>query len=967
MTFIKSYFTLLLLVFSSFLLNAQSSEIELATISSKWNTGKYQLFVVYDENGGLTMRGGKVDVEIDKDGDGLISTIKYKIENITYEFTPIFWGGSGGPLIGFKHGRNQYLYVTETGIAHYTMMGSKMDELNYMLGTKLGGSKKVKKIIMEYREGLESISKQRDEDRKNAIAEHRNKYSIKDKKVKEIKVNLKSDDAKIDCSSKFVIEYTAILEDGTAIKSKSQGGEAYSSDYKFRVVGADGKSLKDKDGKKLAYSEYTVHKYCDNMDDKHLLVEVSSKYNPDLYGTVRIATSCVPDPAIIEQNKRDEERRKEQELLAAKKAEQDNEEKRLLAEQQKKAAARAKSLASSLSNGKVVGNGNGIGLLIFETNVKGDNTNPKGLVSRNFKTIKGKVHGFGSNAEGPAVNTYYKGKIVSKGVKGNSRGKMVDGDLDAAGNVYYICQNKIYFGKNAGANYTENEGISSEELFDQSDIELCAIAAIGENKCLAFGYTKKDNYNYIKERKFDRNNRRKHYDKLYLVIWDRVTGKKMVREYLENYTCGIPKVMKSYDGNVIVSYQDLRRYIWKLDALASFKTGEIKTIWKKELPSAENRVVSNTSGYGVQPIHMFEDKDKNIVITYVDDYKIMCFQKVSQDFNNMDNRYCSNTGIGRIDKNGALYQESFFPGYNLSKWGGSHEYALKNTSYPGQMLMSDKNFPVATQHPLTGDYIMVNTGEGFQIEYPMDFTRLPSKDYAGNPVARGHSTEPNVVIINSVDMSLQTFDLVETDVKFPVEDKTSYYYDGYADFAGKTNRVGITMVEYDKTKEEIILYHHNSKVVYRVKPSFLLQWAPGADQDVSPSSTNKLGQKLVAASSSASNKPRESSSSSSSSSSGSSSSSSSSKSNSSSSSSSSKPQKPKYQGKIVVKNDTRTKYHVWNKNGQASLNPNSSTPIRCENYQKIYISTTTRTSDKILILEVKPEHCGSTIKISDYL
>lgn len=844
MTSIKSYFTLLLFVFSSTLMNAQTNEIDLATISSKWNSGKYQLFWVYEDNGGLTMRGGKIDVDITKDKEGLISQIKYKIQNSTYEFEPIFWGGNGGPLIGFKHGRNQYLYIAEDGMAHYTMMGSKMDGLNFMIGTKLGGSKKVKKMIMEYRGGLESIAKQRDEDRKNALAEHRNKFSIKDKNVKEIKVKLKSDDAKIDCSSKFIIEYTAILNDGTTIKSKSQGGEAYSSDYKFRVLGADGKSLKDKEGKNLGYSEYTVHKYCDKMDDKHLLVEVASKYNPDLYGTVRIATSCVPDPAVIAQKKRDEERRKEQELMAAKRAEQEKEEQRLLAEQKKKAAARAKTLASSLSNGKVVGNGDGIGLLIFETNVKADNSNPAKLTSKNFKQINGKIYGFGSNGERPAVNTYHNGKVKSKPVKydGSNRSNMIDGDLDQAGNVYYVSLDDVFFAKNAGANFVAGKSISSEKLFDKPGVDLCAIASIGENKCIVFGYSWDKNHNYVEGRRYDANNRKMHHDNLYIAIWDHVTGKKMVREYIKDHAYGTPKVIKSYDGNVIVAYSRFSRYLWKLDALASFKSGELKTIWKKELPRIDSRIVSSSSGYAVDPVHMFEDKDKNIVITYIDDYKIMCFQKVAGDYNNYENNYCSLTGIGRIDKNGALYQESFFTGYNLSKWGGSHEYSLKNVLYPGQILMNKNNIPIATQHPITGDYIMINTGEGTQIDYPLDFTRLPRKDFYGGTVAWGHSSEPNVVIINGLDMSLQTFDLVETEVKLPNGEKA--------------RSGGTAMVEYDKVKKDIILYDNDSKLTYRVKPSFLLQWAPGPNQDITQRSSNYLDKAVVASSSSTSGSKR---------------------------------------------------------------------------------------------------------------
>ncbi len=35
--------------------------------------------------------------------------------------------------------------------------------------------------------------------------------------------------------------------------------------------------------------------------------------------------------------------------------------------------------------------------------------------------------------------------------------------------------------------------------------------------------------------------------------------------------------------------------------------------------------------------------------------------------------------------------------------------------------------------------------------------------------------------------------------------------------------------------------------------------------------------------------------------------------------------------------------------------------------QKVYLSTTNKSGDKKLLLELKPEMCGKTLKLSDYL
>jgi hypothetical protein len=330
-----------------------------------------------------------------------------------------------------------------------------------------------------------------------------------------------------------------------------------------------------------------------------------------------------------------------------------------------------------------------------------------------------------------------------------------------------------------------------------------------------------------------------------MAIWDRTTGSKLVREISEYHTLVKPKLIKTFDGNVVIGMcQQLDRVVWKIDPLATFKNDEIKTIWKI-YPTELGGIRSARTDFGLIASHMFEDKDKNIVISYIDDHKVLCFQKVAGNYNDHENKYCGLTAIARVDKNGALYQENSFLSYNLSKWGGSHEYSLKSMVFPGQIFMDYDNYPVITQHPITGDYIMSNIGVSDQISYPLNFTRTPQKSEWGDEmVAQTTSANPMITIVSGLDLSIQSFDIVNTDVTLANGEKTS----PPKVYGNKR----IAMIEYDNSKKEIILYHEDSRFMYKVRPSFLLQWAPGSDQDVTQQSFNKLNVELASTSSSSS-------------------------------------------------------------------------------------------------------------------
>ncbi len=773
MTFIKSYFTLLLLVFSSFLLNAQSSEIELATISSNWNSGKYQLFVVYDENGGLTMRGGKLDLEITKDKDGLISMIKYKIENSTYEFTPKFWGGSGGPLLGFKSGRNQYLYVTETGIAHYTTMGSRVDELNYMIGTKLGGSKKVKKIITDYLEGLEQLVDDREEARKAAIAAHREKYSIQGKDLKEIKVELVSSDNKIDCSSNFVIAYTAILADGTQIKSKSQGGEAYRSDFKINVVGADGENMTGNDGKTLDYKRYTVHKYCDKMDDKHLLVEVSSRHHSSISGKVRLAASCVPDPQIIAEQKAAEERR----IAAEKRAKE-------LAKKQKEAAAnKSTSTASNANNNTPIKTSN-VGLQIFKSSVSiSEIGNWKSIsdnesVSTYYKANKVIRHpagwsvigGYNKTTEVNRKSTYEKNAAISIGSRLTS--ELMNNNLGVENSYYYDAiitsdGNYIVLGYQS-INVFKKKGSNEVELVSKKDLVLQTkqIVDLGNGKCaiLATSNTKDAQYYGLK-----------------LLVYDYKSDKLVESDIYNGRVYEMPKIITTSDGHVAISYDEMSNdlyhtYLLKINAKKMLTTNQLEVLWKHNYDLAKNYASTD----------LIEDRAGNFVMAYR--------SKIIKEY--LDNTTISykriEIGITKVDASGNNFHSHVIKAVDPSQWGRSTlpEANLK-MNYQDKIRFSAFDVPRIIENPKGEGYLIcarisydlwqyktIYSGHGTDVRYDHSIPRNAM-----------YADQPTVLYIDNNSLELHSLDFIET---------TFSIHDGHDPIATKsTATIG---QEYDITQ-----------------------------------------------------------------------------------------------------------------------------------------------------------------------
>lgn len=821
----------LLLILGTFLLaincHSQVEEILLSDISKSWDSGEYQLYVVYEENGGMIMRGGKVELEIEKDDEGLISRISYKIQNVTHEYAPRNYGGtSSGAFIGFKGRRNDYLYATKTSLAHYSMRSGKVDELKYMIGEKIGGTKKTKKIIQTYFDGLEEITNNREAARKAELAAHREKYSIKDKDLKEIKLELVSEQSKIDCGAKFQIHYTAILGDGTQIKSKSQGGEAYSSEFKIKVLGADKESLKTKDGNKMGYSEYTVHKYCDNMDDKHLLVEVSSRYHPEITGKVRLATSCVPDPEIIAQKKREEEREKERQLMAEQAKEKEKERQRLLAEQEKKAAERAKALASKVGNGEVVGNGNGVGLVFFQSNTRLISKQHAKYSINSLKDLNGKKVGFGKNltTNNIAIVRFENGNVNVQDVMdgGYSTDGMKDGDLDNQGNLYYANSSEVVYAKKSGSAFKVEKSAKLKDLYPDAEIYPSAITYIGDNKCLILAYStvdlKDSPSEYSEYRKGDPNNVRRRPNSSYMIVWDRVTGKAWTRVLKDKYARNYPKSMRTHDNKqIIVTGERYNSDIYKIDALASFQKQELVTVWKKNI---SHDVTDIAGKVGYQAVYMTEDKDKNILITWKDIYQHIAWEYEPGDYRN---EYYTPHGLGRIDKNGALYQESMFHGFNLSSWGASDKFSLEARRYPGQILLHRNGFPFVMQHPVSGDYLFVTHGTKDQVIFPDNFNK--SAKYVG-------TNSPLVAYLSSVNLALNSFGIIEVNqAEAGTNTSTSYKYDG--------PYFGVYCAEYNKSTNYISLYPIQELSLITAKPVLRTQWGAAAPQDVTPKKGNK--------------------------------------------------------------------------------------------------------------------------------
>ena len=93
-------------------------------------------------------------------------------------------------------------------------------------------------------------------------------------------------------------------------------------------------------------------------------------------------------------------------------------------------------------------------------------------------------------------------------------------------------------------------------------------------------------------------------------------------------------------------------------------------------------------------------------------------------------------------------------------------------------------------------------------------------------------------------------------------------------------------------------------------------------------------------------------------------------SSSSSSSSSSNSSESQFSGSVKILNNTGTKYHYqWKgySSGSGYVNNGSSVTTSCKKGSKFYVSISNKSSDNEFVLELTPEMCGKTIKLSDYL
>lgn len=316
-------------------------------VAGKWESGKE--YMVRNNDSGIMKPVGKHKVIINKDDSGRVVSIEFKDK--TYKV----WDPNDSDWASaFSYNHMNNLCFFENSIVKFYMNYStnKIEGIEYVIGSGMGGPNKVKKRVQEYIDyGLAKMKSDRDEaDRKRA--EHRAKYSIAKQTVESITIEIISEEGtKLDCGSQFRVGYVVKTKEGNTIKSKSLGGEAYVTDYDVIVIGAD-KEYVYKDGKQTSFYEYTAKPYCEGYDNKNLVIKVVSTHNSSDKAEKRILTTCKPDPAIIAareaEKKRqieEEKRRKEYEKkLAA------EERARALAEKNKPKTTSSSKSSSSGSN-----------------------------------------------------------------------------------------------------------------------------------------------------------------------------------------------------------------------------------------------------------------------------------------------------------------------------------------------------------------------------------------------------------------------------------------------------------------------------------------------------------------------------------------------------------------------------------------------------------------------------------------
>ncbi len=819
------YLILSLLLFIAFSSDLSAQSKSQNRIAAQWEDGEYKNYV---GNGyGMFMASSrKLKVEIKKNDKGLATQVI--IDGRVHDV----WQKSGSEWSsGFSKTNNTCLFFTDDGnsIVKYELNSSSntVSEITGFINKKAGKAKAVTKMINSYlAQGIENMQAEKD-----ALAakkaEHKAKYSIGNKTVEKISIELLSDD-KIDCGAKFFVAYTIETEDGSTIKSRNLGGEAYPNEYDIEVRGAQRKRVKKANGD-VDY-EYTAEPYCDAYTDKTLVVIVKAIGKSTEVDRLTFPVNCTIDPAVAAAEK------KRQELLAKEReAEKERERQRLLAQ---------KKFEQQKANGEIVSKpaassktGNKMGLLLTDGNTSIDyikaQDNDRMLLNvarvNNETLLVGGDRNAQNNAISPAIYSYSNSNIKKKYVDFASvqldKKETFFTELVSDGSNHLLASGTgilVRLQKTSDTykvvQYLDPKKLGTKLIFK-------SIQKLSGSRCVALGYEK---------RNFDTKSAYAP-SKIHLVFWDYKTGKFDIHVLTEDASLD-SKMIRTKDGNIVISVADGRYSGWKetsmnlaIHKIDASNSKQLRFIWTQKLYEFNEENMYGENPYPITAYYkitdMLEDDNGDIVFAlYNANPSWYLTTKMPRTVSNNDYQINSTSvGIGRVNSSGKDLKISESDHLNVSYWGGSDRYTLESKYTPGAIYYSgDNTYTKLMKSPKGNGYLLTANMNAYGVTFPKN------KGFRNKHTF--NNTCPALIYFNQKDLSIESFDFINIDLH---KQTGSDEYVSMARSKKKNDQYQIKYVQHNLAQNKLVFFDLNylsnaENLVVSVKPEFNQKWA-GAD------------------------------------------------------------------------------------------------------------------------------------------
>ncbi len=217
--------------------DANSGEPEtrsMTEIAKLWEDQKLTRYMPYGGGNGMLQASGSAFVKFVKDANGEVIKFRsgtYDTETSLNDYEPYSYGGSDFVDCYFQNHMN-VIYMTESSIVSYSLDGDyRVKVINFVLGKK-GKTKGWLEEIQAYRDYRDNkLESDRDAIAQEEI-DNRAKYTLEGKQVTNIEFvfpNGKPEKVIVGEEYKFGFEIT--LADGSKMKTKNIGGEAYIEDF----------------------------------------------------------------------------------------------------------------------------------------------------------------------------------------------------------------------------------------------------------------------------------------------------------------------------------------------------------------------------------------------------------------------------------------------------------------------------------------------------------------------------------------------------------------------------------------------------------------------------------------------------------------------------------------------------------------------------------------------------------------